>query len=124
MKKEQFENNPILKFSFKFSLLTIEYCEQLDAEKKFVVSKQLLRSATSIGANVMESQNSESKIDFIHKMKIAAKEADETYYWLLLCAYSKHYPDCENLIIKLESISKMLSAIISSSKKNITNQKH
>jgi four helix bundle protein len=56
-----------------FSLLAIKYCEQLDNQKKFILSKQLLRSATSIGANSMEAQNPESKADFIHKIKIAAK---------------------------------------------------
>lgn len=119
MNKEYFENNPILKLSFEFSLLAIDYCEHLEAEKKFVISKQLLRSATSIGANAMEAQNSESKTDFIHKMKIAAKEAEETQYWLFLCSCSKNYPECDNLINKLNNISKMLSAIISSSKKTV-----
>ena len=62
-----------------------------------------------------EAQNAESKADFIHKMKIAAKEADETEYWLLLCKYSKSYPDPGVLIEKNKSIIKILSRIISSS---------
>jgi four helix bundle protein len=85
MRKELIENNPLLKKSIEFSLAVIEYCEKLETRKKFVFAKQLLRSSTSIGANSMEAQNPESKADFIHKMKIAAKEADETQYWLLLC---------------------------------------
>ncbi|HEX2683344.1 MAG TPA: four helix bundle protein [Ferruginibacter sp.] len=86
MQKELIESNPILKKAIEFSLATIEYCELLNNDKHFVLSKQLLRSATSIGANAMEAQNAESKADFIHKIKISAKEADETQYWLTLCS--------------------------------------
>jgi len=64
-----------------------------------------------------EAQNAESKADFIHKMKIAAKEADETEYWLLLCKFSKNYPFDEELINKLQDIIKILSKIISTTKK-------
>jgi four helix bundle protein len=67
----------------------------------------------------MEAQNAESKADFIHKMKLAAKEAEETQYWLLLCSYSKNYPDCQDLILKLEEIGKILSSILSTSKKQV-----
>ena len=81
------------------------------------MANQLLKSGTSIGANIRESQNAESKDDFIHKLKIAAKEADETEYWLLLCQYSKNYPDTIELQNKLVSIKKLLSRIISTSKK-------
>jgi four helix bundle protein len=73
LQKEVFENNPILKLSFEFSLLLIEYCEKLEVERKYVLGRQLLKAGTSIGANSMESQNVESKADFIHKIKIAAK---------------------------------------------------
>ena len=78
MQKALLENNPLLKLTFAFSLLVIEYCEELEIEKRFIVAKQLIRSGTSVGANAMEAQNAESKADFIHKIKIAAKEADET----------------------------------------------
>ena len=76
----------------------------------------MLRSGTSIGANVREAQNAESKIDFIHKMKIAAKEADETDYWLSLCEMANNYPKDDQLKEKLQSIINILSKIISSSK--------
>ena len=76
-----------------------------------------MKSGTSIGANVWEAQNAESKNDFIHKFKIAAKEMDETEYWLLLCNHSKKYPKDETLLEKLESISKVINKIIASSKK-------
>ena len=72
--------NVIVDKPIAFSLALINYCEALERDKKFVISRQLLRSSTSIGANVFEAQNAESKADFIHKMKIAAKEASETLY--------------------------------------------
>ena len=118
MKKELIEQNIIVKESIDFSLLLIEYCEILQETKRFIISSQLLRSGTSIGANVMEAQNAESKADFIHKMKIAAKEAEEAQYWLILCHYSKNYSDCTFLFSKLESIQKLLSKILSTSKTN------
>jgi four helix bundle protein len=117
MKKELFEKNPILKLTFDFSLLIINYCEQLDAHKKYIISRQLLKSGTSIGANAMEAQNAESKADFIHKMKIAAKEAEESQYWLWLCEYANSYPDCIELQNKLDEINKVLGKILSTSKK-------
>lgn len=77
------KGNIIVSKTIEFSLLIIKYCEVLEREKKYVIARQLLRSGTSIGANVFEAQNAESKIDFVHKMKIAAKEASETLYWLV-----------------------------------------
>jgi four helix bundle protein len=111
------QENIILKLGFEFSLDIIEFAESLEEKKKFVLAKQLLRSGTSIGANIKEAQNSESRIDFIHKLKIAAKEAGETEYWLLLCMHAKGYPYNEFLLEKLLSIQKLLSKIIRSSKR-------
>ena len=74
------KENVIVNKTIEFSLAVIKYCDLLEQRKKFVIAKQLLRSATSIGANVFEAQNAESKADFIHKMKIAAKETSETLY--------------------------------------------
>ena len=116
MRKELIENNPLLKKSIEFSLAVIEYCEILEAEKKYVLAKQLLRSATSIGANSMEAQNPESKANFIHKMKVAAKEADETQYWLTLCDFSKTYPDCKHLLDRLEELKRIIGKILSTAK--------
>jgi len=116
MKKEVFDKNPILRLSFDFSLMVIEYCELLEAQKRYVIARQLLKSGTSIGANAMEAQNGESKADFIHKMKIAAKEAEESQYWLWLCDYAKNYPDCKPLILKLEEINKVLGKILFTAK--------
>lgn len=86
------KENLILDLTLEFSLASIEYCELLEEKRKFIIARQLLKSATSIGANVREAQNAESKTDFIHKFKIAAKEAEETEYWLELCRLSKSYP--------------------------------
>jgi four helix bundle protein len=117
MKLEDIEKNPILKHSFEFSLAIIDYCTLLEQQKEWVISRQLLKSGTSIGANAMEAQNSESKADFIHKFKISAKEAGETQYWLLLCLKSPKFPNCPELLEKLENINRILNSIISSSKK-------
>jgi len=111
-------SNPIVKLSFEFALDIIEFAELLESNRKFVIAKQLLKSGTSIGANVHEAQNAESKTDFIHKIKIAAKEADETGYWLSLCDFSKSYPDCKELIEKNNVLLRILNKIIGTSKKN------
>jgi four helix bundle protein len=117
MDESLIEKNAVLKRSFDFALMIIEYCDALQEQKKFVISNQLLKSGTSIGANIMEAQNPESKADFIHKMKIAAKEAEETQYWLQLCNYSKKYPDCSEMISRLEEIQRLLSTILSTAKR-------
>ncbi len=79
------KENAILNLTIEFSIELIPFVEKLEKERKFIVANQLLKSGTSIGANVHESQNAESKSDFIHKLKIAHKEADETIYWLTIC---------------------------------------
>lgn len=117
MQKDFIEKNPILKLTIEFSLMAVDYCESLEAAKKFIIAKQLLKSATSIGANAIEAQNAESKADFIHKMKIAAKEADETQYWLTLCEHAVNYPDCNILFLKLEEIQKVLNKILGTAKR-------
>ena len=110
------EKNLIVELTFEFALKVIKYVELLEKERKYVMATQLLKAGTSIGANVREAQNAESKLDFIHKMKIAAKEADETEYWLLLCDKSDGFPDCKALLLECSSIIKVLSKIISTSK--------
>ena len=110
------KENVIIDLTFKFSIGMISYCDELEAQKKYVLARQLLKSGTSIGANSWEAQNAESKADFIHKFKIAAKEVDETEYWLQLCKEAKNYPDPDNLIKELLVIIKVISKIISSAK--------
>lgn len=115
--------NVILDMTFEFSLNIIDLAEELNSKHKFVVSQQILKSGTSIGANVREAQQAESNADFIHKMKIALKEASETEYWLLLCKYAKQYPSPdENLITKVNEIKKILSSIVISSRKRFTSK--
>jgi four helix bundle protein len=111
--------NLVVKLSLEFALEIIKYSEKLEELRKFVVSKQILKSGTSIGANVREAQNAESKADFIHKMKIAAKEADETDYWLTLCELSPGYPNPEEMKKKLESLLNIISKIIITSKSSL-----
>jgi len=108
--------NIILKKTIEFSLAVIEYTELLESNKKYVIARQLLKAGTSIGANVHEAQNDESKIDFIHKFKIAAKEVEETKYWLVLCQNFKTYPCCEHLVSSLREIDKIITKIIATSK--------
>ncbi|MDU1903788.1 MAG: four helix bundle protein [Dysgonomonas sp.] len=108
--------NIIVDLTFKFALDIISFVEILEQNKKFVIANQLLKSGTSIGANIREAQNGESKADFIHKLKIAAKEADETEYWLLLCESSDNYPFDSQLLIDIKVIQKIINKIIGTSK--------
>jgi four helix bundle protein len=71
--------------TFAFALMTLRYCKRIQEEQKeYIVTKQLSRSATSVGANVREARNAESRADFIHKLGISQKECDESLYWLEL----------------------------------------
>lgn len=118
------KDNLIVDLTMKFSLEIIAFSELLEREKKYNMANQLFRSGTSIGANVREAQNAASKADFINKMKIAAKEADETEYWLLLCKLSDSYPNPDLLIETINSINKILSKIIATSKSKKTSSNH
>jgi len=111
------KDNLILNLTFDFAIEIIKYCEILESERKFIIANQLLKSGTSIGANIREAQNAESKNDFIHKFKISAKEIEETHYWLELCNQSKNYHNTHKLISSLNSITKITNKIISTSKK-------
>jgi hypothetical protein len=111
------EDNLIVKLNFKFSVNTIIFIDSQHWGNKLSICNQLLKSATSIGANIRETQNSESKNHFIHKFKIAAKESEETEYWLLLL--NEVGMNTKPLLIELTSIRKVISKIISSTKKLI-----
>jgi len=108
--------NVVLEKSFDFALSIIAYSELLEKNRKYVIAKQILRSGTSVGANIREAQSAESRADFIHKLKIADKEANETEYWLQLCQYAKSYPNPDQLEDTLIEIKKLLTKIISTSK--------
>jgi four helix bundle protein len=99
-----------------FGVEIVRFCELLDEKKKYVVSKQLLKSGTSVGANVFEAQHAGSKADFIHKMKIAVKEANETLYWLFICERSQNYPTNSSLKSITEELIRIISKITISSK--------
>ncbi|WP_425235226.1 four helix bundle protein [Ulvibacterium sp.] len=109
--------NPVLEKSIDFALMIIEFCELLEEKRKFTVANQLLKSGTSIGANVHEAQNAESMADFIHKMKIALKELEETKYWLELCEKAKSYPHNMDLRTRIDELGLILYKIVSTSKK-------
>ena len=115
------KDNPILKYSFAFAVSILRLTDELLEMKKYKIADQLSRSGTSIGANVFEAQSAESRKDFIHKLKIAAKEAEETKYWLLLCK-EMGYTKEDKLLSELEVICKILGKIISSSKTNQKNE--
>lgn len=112
--------NPIRKKSFGFAVRIVRLCRWLHEERReFVLSKQLFRSGTAIGALVREAEQAESRADFIHKMAIALKEANETEYWLDLLHrtelldqrnYGSIQPDSVELIKLLTSIIKTTRA--------------
>ncbi|MEQ8219515.1 MAG: four helix bundle protein [Arenibacter sp.] len=90
----------------------------LEEKRKYVIATQLLKAGTSIGANIHEAQNAESRADFIHKMKIAVKELEETKYWLVLCERSKSYPFEIDLKESIHELGLILYKIISTTKRN------
>ena len=108
--------NEILDQSFSFAKEVVQFCDKLYLGNKYVLANQLLKSGTSVGANIREAQSAESRLDFIHKMKIAAKEAEETDYWLALLHEAYDLSQAKDLQNQLLSLRRMLSKIISSSK--------
>ncbi|WP_198341825.1 four helix bundle protein [Oceanisphaera avium] len=117
------ENNVQSK-SFKFAVRIVKLYQHLSKEQReYVLSKQLLRSGTSIGANVNEAQAGQSKADFTAKMSIASKEARETKYWLeLLCEtdyLDKSQPHVLSLLEQSEELIKILTAIVKVSQQNL-----
>ena len=120
------KDNIILKKSFDFALKIIElYKNILSNHKEYVLSKQILRSGTSIGANSEEAAGAQSTKDFISKFSIAYKEARETNYWLRLLKESGYIDKskAEILIQDCKEIEKILSAILLSAKKNLNDKK-
>ena len=114
------ENNIILDKSKAFAVRIIKFYQYLcDEKKEFVLSKQLLRSGTSIGANARESKNAQSKADIIHKLSISLKEADETAYWIELLIESGIVQENQvhDLYESNIELIKILTSIIRTSKK-------
>lgn len=110
--------------TFKFALTTIQLYQQMIKRNDFVLSKQLLRSGTSIGANVEEALGGQSKKDFLSKMNIALKESRETNYWLRLLNETKHLDlDYNPLLKESVELQSILSAIVKSTRQNLALQK-
>ena len=118
------KQNLILNKSFNFSIHSIELYKLLNNNKEFILSKQFLRSATSIGANVNEALAGYSKKDFTAKMSIASKEARESLYWLKLIEVSNFINyDFENLKNECSSIINILTSIVKTSQVKLINEK-
>ncbi len=112
--------NVILEKSFALALEVVKYSEVLEGNRKYVIGKQILRAGTSIGANIREAQSSESLGDFIHRLKVADKEACELEYWLDLVEAVPSYSQPSKMIKEgLLEVKKILSKIISTSKKRL-----
>jgi four helix bundle protein len=113
--------NKIQEMTFNFSLQIINLYKLLTDQREFVISKQLLRSATSIGANVEEANAAQTKRDFISKMSIASKEARETRYWLRLLDKSQIFQhDYSPYLTSVEHIINILTRIVKTSQEILT----
>jgi len=107
------KNNIILDKSFDFAVSIVSLYKNLVAQyKEFVLSKQILRSGTAIGALIREAQHAESKADFIHKLSIALKEANETEYWLLLL-YKTNYINEQLFNSQTKDIDELIKLLVS-----------
>ena len=116
------EKNPIVEKSKAFAVRVIRLYQHLASEKKeFVLSKQVLRSGTSIGANVREAVRAQSKADFISKMQIALKEASETEYWIELLRETDYLSDAAGISLTedCQELLKMITAIIKTAREQI-----
>ena len=110
------QDNIIVEKTFQFAVQILKFSPVLQESRHFVLANQLLRSGMSIGANTREAQNAESKADFVHKFKIAAKEADEAEYWLLLANEVIKDPTIPKLLNELKVIQKIITKIIATTK--------
>lgn len=113
--------NPVVDKSFEFAILVVNICKSLNQDQReYVLSKQLLRSGTAIGALIRESQNGESRKDFNHKLSIAQKECDESLYWLDLLFETDYLSQSEYLELKTKctELLKLLKSIIISTRNN------
>ncbi|ADR21705.1 four helix bundle protein [Marivirga tractuosa] len=110
------KENIILVKSFDFALEVVDLYKKMVAQNEYVLSKQLLRSGTSIGANIEEAMAGFSKKDFTHKMSISSKEARETKYWLRLIKHSQVVQiEVDELLTKNEELIRILTSIVKTS---------
>jgi four helix bundle protein len=112
------ENNIILQKTIEFSAAVIRVGEKLKDQKNFILANQFIRSGTAIGAMVHEAQSAESRLDFMHKLKIADKEANETLYWITLLERTEPEFDKE-VRPKLLDIRRLLGSIILTCRKRL-----
>lgn len=116
------KNNPVQEKSYKFALHVVAFCmNQMNVKHEYILSKELLRSGTSIGANIEEGLHAPSKKDFVNKFCISFKEAHESRYWLLLMKDSKmaSLNECEKLLAEIGEIIALLTAILKKSKESL-----
>jgi four helix bundle protein len=107
--------------SFEFAKLIINLYKDLIEQREYVLSKQLLRSGTSVGANVREASAGQSRRDFLHKMSIASKEARETIYWLELIQSTELVGiDVSKELLEAQEIDRILSAIVKTTSSSVT----
>jgi four helix bundle protein len=117
------KKNVVLEKSAAFSIRVVNLYKHLTNRKhEYVMANQIKRSGTSIGANICESQNAQSRADFIHKLNIALKETDETVYWLTLLKNTKYLTEMEYDSMKrdAEELRRILTSIIKTSKSRTT----
>ena len=115
-------DNAIETKSFQFSVRIVKLCKYLlDEKKEFILSKQLLRAGTSVGANIAEAQQAQSRKGFISKLCIALKEAGETDYWLRLLRATDYLTESEykSVITDCKELEKLLTSIVKSMKSSV-----
>ncbi|MEX1002926.1 MAG: four helix bundle protein [Crocinitomicaceae bacterium] len=115
MKTNRYQEGPTANKSFKFAIEIVQICKKLQKDHEYVLSKQLLRSGTAIGAIYREAKNAQSSKDFIHKLSLSQKEADETIFWLDLL-YETDYINSEEHSKLFEAANELMSLLTSSLK--------
>ena len=111
---------PIYKKTIEFSIELMDLYKELLKDHEYILSRQVIRAGTSIGANVQEATAAQSRRDFINKMSIAAKEAKETRYWLTVLSEGKLIEyNFDSLLTEIDEIIKILSKIIITAKNNL-----
>ena len=121
-KMEHMKKNIVKDKSFAFALRVVELSRRLkEVQKEFVLSRQFLRSGTAIGALIREAEHAQSRADFVHKLSIALKEANETDYWIELLYQSRDMSrdDYHSLKPDVQELIKLLVSIIKTTKKNL-----
>src|ERR1035437_5609537 len=116
------KENILLDKSFVFAVKIVKLVKSIqDQKKEYLLTKQLIRSGTSVGANIREGNNAESKVDFIHKLSIAQKECSETIYWLELLKETEYISESEFNSVHTDAVEliKLLTSILKSAKFNI-----